>query len=86
MALAVGTASAVFAVVHAVVLAPSPFPGPDRLLARAARHLLAGVGPVDLPTLAAVCCTMAASAALACAIPGCRALRFDPIAALRESH
>jgi predicted permease len=45
--------------------------------------LLFGVGPIDVPTAAAVAGTMIIVAAVACLLPAWRASRLDPIAALR---
>ena len=53
--------------------------GLNRLLA----SLLFGVEPTDPSTLAAVTCTIAIVAALACALPAWRASRLDPNVALR---
>jgi len=53
--------------------------GLNRLLA----SLLFGVEPTDPSTLAAVTCTIAIVAALACALPAWRASRLDPNVVLR---
>lgn len=53
--------------------------GATRLL----EGLLYGVTPTDPATLAAVCGLLLAVAALACWIPARRAVRLDPVEALR---
>lgn len=53
-------------------------------LARLARSFLFGVPPYDPLTLAVVAAAMAAVAALACYLPARRAMRVDPVVALRE--
>jgi putative ABC transport system permease protein len=55
-------------------------PGLNRLLA----SLLFGVEPTDPTTFAAVTCTIAIVAALACALPAWRAARLDPNIVLRD--
>jgi ABC-type lipoprotein release transport system permease subunit len=54
----------------------------------ALRRLLAtlvfGIAPLDVPTLAAVCLALTAVAVLACWVPAERAVRIEPLAALRE--
>ncbi len=50
---------------------------------RAMRTLLFGVGAVDLPTLGATVALLMGAAAIACAAPARRAIRIDPIEALR---
>jgi predicted permease len=54
------------------------------LLARALGNLLFGVAPWDPATLALVSLGLAGSAVLACAVPARRALRVDPVVALRH--
>jgi putative ABC transport system permease protein len=49
----------------------------------AMRTLLFGVGAVDLPTLGATVALLVAAAAIACAAPARRAIRIDPMEALR---
>jgi putative ABC transport system permease protein len=49
----------------------------------AMRTLLFGVGAVDLPTLGATVALLGAAAAIACAAPARRAIRIDPMEALR---
>jgi predicted permease len=49
----------------------------------ALRTLLFGVGPQDLPVIAAVCLLLTTAALLAAYIPARRASRIDPIVALR---
>jgi hypothetical protein len=49
----------------------------------AMRTLLFGVGAVDLPTLGATVALLVAAAAVACAAPARRAIRIDPMEALR---
>ena len=53
--------------------------GLNRLIAA----LLFGVGPTDVPTVAAVVATMIIVAAVACLLPAWRASRLDPNAVLR---
>jgi putative ABC transport system permease protein len=53
-------------------------------LRRLLAGLLFGVGPLDLPTLAAVALGLAAVSFLACLLPALRAARVDPLHALRE--
>jgi putative ABC transport system permease protein len=53
-------------------------------LAPAVQRLVYGVGAVDPATLAAVTAVLALAAAAACAAPARRALRVDPVVALRE--
>jgi putative ABC transport system permease protein len=54
----------------------------------ALRHLLAtlvfGIEPLDVPTLAGVCLALTAVAVLACVVPAERAVRIEPLEALRE--
>jgi putative ABC transport system permease protein len=52
-------------------------------LPRLVRGLLFGVAPNDLATFAVVSCLLALVALAACAIPVRRAMRVDPIVALR---
>jgi len=53
-------------------------------LTRVLQSLLAGVSPTDPWTLAGVCVVLAAAAALGCLIPARRAMRVDPLVALRH--
>ena len=55
------------------------------LLMRAFRSMLFGVEPADPITLATVAVTLMLTALLACAIPARRAMRVDPVTALRSS-
>jgi len=48
------------------------------------RDFLVGIGPVDAPTYLVVSAMLAAVAATACLVPARRALRVDPIRALRN--
>jgi putative ABC transport system permease protein len=50
---------------------------------RAMRALLFGVGAVDLPTLGLTVAALVAAAAVASAVPARRAIRIDPVEALR---
>lgn len=52
-------------------------------LTRLIRGLLFGVAANDLPTFAAVSCLLVLIALAACAVPAWRAMRVDPIVALR---
>jgi predicted permease len=52
-------------------------------LMRSLRALLYEVGPTDPLTLAAVAAILLATAALACLVPARKAMRIDPISALR---
>ena len=52
-------------------------------LSRYLKSLLFGVQPIDLPTYAAVSVLLLLTAALACFVPGRRAMRTDPAIALR---
>jgi ABC-type antimicrobial peptide transport system permease subunit len=52
--------------------------------AQAIDTLLFGTSPTDPATLAAVVAALAATAVLACALPAARALRIDPVEALRQ--
>jgi putative ABC transport system permease protein len=52
-------------------------------LSRYLKSLLFGVQPIDLLTYAAVSALLLATAALACFVPGHRAMRTDPAIALR---
>jgi ABC-type antimicrobial peptide transport system permease subunit len=47
--------------------------------------LLFSVAPTDPVTFVAVSATLVATAAIACLIPGRRAVRVDPMVALRSS-
>jgi predicted permease len=53
-------------------------------LGRSAQGLLFGVTPLDLASLAGAALAMAGVSACAAAAPACRAVRADPMAALRE--
>ena len=53
------------------------------LLTRMLASLLFGVGPTNLLTYGAVCAVMLAVAAVACYLPAMRAIRIDPMRALR---
>jgi putative ABC transport system permease protein len=48
------------------------------------KSLLFGVEPLDLPTYVATTLTLAAVALCACAVPASKAIRIDPLRALRE--
>jgi predicted permease len=52
--------------------------------AQAIDALLFGTSPTDPATLATVVAALAATAVLACALPAARALRIDPVEALRQ--
>ncbi len=51
---------------------------------RAMRSMLYGVGPMNATVLAAVACTLLATALLACLVPARRAASVDPMVALRQ--
>jgi ABC-type antimicrobial peptide transport system permease subunit len=53
------------------------------ILTRAMSHMLVGVSPSDPLTYASVAMLLAAIALLACYIPARRAMRVDPMVALR---
>jgi ABC-type antimicrobial peptide transport system permease subunit len=53
-------------------------------LSRLMSSLLFGVAPSDLLTYALVAALLAAAALLSCYVPALRALRIDPVNALRE--
>jgi predicted permease len=53
------------------------------LAGRILRDFLYGVGPNDPSTLAGVCVTLAAVAAIACLVPALRATRVDPLETMR---
>jgi ABC-type antimicrobial peptide transport system permease subunit len=53
------------------------------LVGRAMRSMLFGIGPVHVPTLAAVSLILLGVAVLASWIPARRAARTDPLGALR---
>jgi ABC-type antimicrobial peptide transport system permease subunit len=53
-------------------------------LTRLLSGLLFGVAPSDLPTFVVVSTLLVAVALTACAIPARRAMRMDPIVALRH--
>jgi putative ABC transport system permease protein len=55
------------------------------LLMRAFQSMLFGIEPADPLTLAAVAVTLMLTALVACAIPARRAMRVDPVMALRSS-
>jgi ABC-type lipoprotein release transport system permease subunit len=50
-----------------------------------ARTILFDVRPWDPPTLAAVCALLLATGLAACLIPARRAMRTDPVQAIRQS-
>jgi predicted permease len=54
------------------------------LLARAMRTLLYGIGPVDLPTYVAAGAVLAAVMFIAAYVPARRAMRVNPLSALRS--
>ena len=51
---------------------------------RAVRQMLYGVSPTDLPTFLIVCLFLAVVALAACYVPARRAVRVDPVRALRN--
>jgi putative ABC transport system permease protein len=53
-------------------------------LTRVMASLLFGVGTLDLVTFTGVSALLVAIALLACSIPASRAIRVDPVVALRE--
>ena len=54
------------------------------LATRAVSGMLFGVGPFDLASFAGISALLLAVAAIACALPAWRALRVDPLTALRQ--
>jgi putative ABC transport system permease protein len=54
------------------------------LLTPALSSLLFGVRPTDLPTFAAVAIFLSAAGLFACYVPARRAMRVDPMTALRD--
>lgn len=54
------------------------------LMMRAFQTLLYGVSPADPTTLAGVAVALMATATVACLVPARRAMRIDPVAALRQ--
>jgi putative ABC transport system permease protein len=58
--------------------------GASVLVMRAFRAMLFGVDPADSVTLVAVAALLTITAAVACAIPARRAMRVDPVQALRN--
>jgi ABC-type antimicrobial peptide transport system permease subunit len=59
--------------------------GASLALMKGLRAILYGVEPTDPLTLAAVAVTLLAVATLAVAMPAFRAMRIDPLSALRQS-
>jgi putative ABC transport system permease protein len=59
--------------------------GAAALAARAISGLLFGIGPFDLISFAGVALLLALVAAVACVLPAWRAMRIDPLRALRQS-
>jgi ABC-type antimicrobial peptide transport system permease subunit len=58
--------------------------GAALVLTRFFRALLYGISPADPLTLASVVVLLLATALLACAVPALRAMRVDPVEALRR--
>ena len=54
------------------------------LATRAVSGMLFGVGPFDVASFAGISALMLVAAALACAVPAWRAMRVDPLSALRQ--
>jgi ABC-type antimicrobial peptide transport system permease subunit len=58
--------------------------GGAALATRAVAGMLFGVGPFDLVSFAGISVLLLAVAAIACALPAWRAMRVDPLTALRN--
>jgi ABC-type antimicrobial peptide transport system permease subunit len=91
LTLGIGASTAILSVIGAVLLAPLPFPEPDRLLqltatlvlSRLLTNLLFGVSANDPLRYFTAASVLVAAAAIACYVPARSATRVEPMAVLR---
>jgi len=79
----IGAATAVFSVVRGPSRVSAPLSGSRRLLTRFIASLLFNITATDAATFVAVGVLLAAIAFIATALPALRAVRVDPMLALR---